>query len=86
MRDQLSEIRVKGLDAFATAETSERLESLRQHYLGKKGVLTEILKGLGKLSHDERRELGQLANEIKQLISSGDRRTAKRSFSIKRRF
>jgi phenylalanyl-tRNA synthetase alpha chain len=68
MRDQLSEIRVKGLDAFATAETSETLESLRQHYLGKKGVLTEILKGLGKLSPDERRELGQLANKIKQLF------------------
>ena len=66
MRDQLSEIRVTGLDAFATAGTAESLESLRQHYLGKKGVLTEILKGLGKLSHDERRQLGQLANEIKK--------------------
>ncbi len=66
MKEKLSEIRGKGLDAFATAETSEKLESLRQHYLGKKGLLTEILKGLGKLSPDERKQLGQHANEIKQ--------------------
>ncbi|HNZ62886.1 MAG TPA: phenylalanine--tRNA ligase subunit alpha [Bacillota bacterium] len=69
MTDKLKEIRLAGLEAFAAAETSDQLELLRQQYLGKKGLLTEILKGLGRLSPEERRQTGQLANEIKNQLA-----------------
>lgn len=41
------------------------LQDLKVQFLGKKGQLTEILKSLGKLSPEERKEIGQKANEIK---------------------
>ena len=41
------------------------LESLRVHYLGKKGLLTEQLKEVGKLPKDERPDAGQKINQVK---------------------
>jgi phenylalanyl-tRNA synthetase alpha chain len=46
------------------------LEELRVHYLGKKGLVTEQLKSLGKLSAEERPAAGQRINEVKQEIQS----------------
>jgi phenylalanyl-tRNA synthetase alpha chain len=51
------------------------LESIRVKYLGKKGELSQILRGMGGLSAEERPRVGQLANEVKakieKLISDG---------------
>jgi phenylalanyl-tRNA synthetase alpha chain len=49
-----------------TAETVEQLEQVRVDLLGKKGVLTELLKGLGKLSPEDRPAAGQAINDAKQ--------------------
>jgi len=46
------------------------LEELRVHYLGKKGLVTEQLKSLGKLSAEERPAAGQRINEVKQAIQA----------------
>ena len=46
------------------------LEELRVLYLGKKGLVTEQLKSLGKLSAEERPAAGQLINEVKQAIQA----------------
>lgn len=46
------------------------LDEVRVRYLGKKGVLTEQLKSLGKLSAEERPQAGQRINEIKQAIQA----------------
>jgi len=53
-------------------ETSDLklLEELRVRYLGKKGLVTEQLKSLGKLSADERPAAGQLINQVKQAIQA----------------
>ena len=48
--------------------THEEVEELRIRYLGKKGKLTQILKGLGKIPAGERAQAGQLANEVKTYI------------------
>ncbi len=53
----------------ATSEL-KALEELRVHYLGKKGLITEQLKSLGKLSAEERPAAGQRINEVKQEIQS----------------
>jgi phenylalanyl-tRNA synthetase alpha chain len=52
--------------AIAAAGDSATLEQLRVDYLGKKGQITALLKGLGKLSAEERPKAGALINVIKQ--------------------
>jgi len=51
-----------------SAPDLDSLDRVRVRYLGKKGVLTQILKGLGNLSPDERRDIGQRANVLKRDI------------------
>jgi phenylalanyl-tRNA synthetase alpha chain len=52
--------------AIAAAEDGATLEQLRVDYLGKKGQITALLKGLGKLSAEERPKAGALINVVKQ--------------------
>ncbi len=44
----------RGIDAVSAAEDLRGLDEVRINYLGKKGGLTELLKGLGKLEPQER--------------------------------
>ncbi|KNZ40988.1 phenylalanine--tRNA ligase subunit alpha [Acetobacterium bakii] len=46
------------------------LDNLRIKYLGKKGELTIALKGMGKLSKEERPVIGKLANEVREEIEN----------------
>jgi phenylalanyl-tRNA synthetase alpha chain len=52
--------------AIAAAEEGVTLEQLRVDYLGKKGQITALLKGLGKLSNEERPAAGAKINVVKQ--------------------
>lgn len=54
--------------AIAAAEDGATLEQLRVDYLGKKGKLTALLKGLGKLSAEERPAAGAQINVVKQAL------------------
>ncbi|TVP68232.1 MAG: phenylalanine--tRNA ligase subunit alpha [Leptolyngbya sp. LCM1.Bin17] len=54
--------------AIAAATTLDQLEQLRISYLGKKGQLSKVLGGMGKLSAAERPRIGALANQVKGLI------------------
>ncbi|MGB3200055.1 MAG: phenylalanine--tRNA ligase subunit alpha [Nodosilinea sp.] len=56
--------------AIAAAATLDDLEQMRVSYLGKKGQLSKVLGGMGKLSPDERPRIGALANEVKELIQT----------------
>jgi phenylalanyl-tRNA synthetase alpha chain len=56
--------------AIVAATTLEDLEQLRVGYLGKKGQLSKVLGGMGKLSAEERPRIGALANEVKELIQT----------------
>lgn len=61
-------------DAFdqvlAKADASATIDSLRVRYLGKKGELTAILRGMGTLSAEERPAAGQLANQVREHIEN----------------
>ena len=50
------------------AEDAATLDQVRVEYRGKKGKLTDLLKGLGKLSNEERPAAGQKINQAKQVI------------------
>lgn len=52
-------------DSLKGVESEAGLAELKAAFLGKKGKLTEVLKGLGKLTAEERPEVGSKANEIK---------------------
>jgi len=56
--------------AFAVIPDAPALEQAKARYLGKTGVLTELLKGLGKLPPEQRRDFGAQINAAKQRIES----------------
>ena len=68
MKDQLNKILQNAKEKLAEAKTREEIEDLRVKLLGKKGEITAILKSMGQLSKDERKELGQAANKARSEI------------------
>lgn len=68
MRDKLDAIGNQALQELQGIQTLEQLEQLRVSILGKKGALSEVLKGLGSVSADERPKIGAAANEWKRRI------------------
>ena len=64
MKELLNQLRSEFIERLNAIEDTEDLEELRVKYLGKKGLMTEALKGMGKLSKEERPVIGKLANEI----------------------
>lgn len=79
MREKLEQILVKALDEVSTADTKETLEAARVKYLGKKGELTAILRGMGQLSAEERPVVGQVANEVRAKIEAAIEAAAERA-------
>ncbi len=65
---ELSTLESTALNEIQSANDLDALDAMRVHYLGKKGVLTEQLKSLGKLSKEERPAAGQEINKIKVVI------------------
>ena len=68
MRETLEKIKAEALEALSAPSAS--IEDLRIKYLGKKGELTAVLRGMGKLSAEERPVIGQLANDIRAEIEA----------------
>ncbi len=68
MKEKLEQIRASVEEALKTADAMDALENIRIRYMGKKGELTAVLKGMGKLSAEERPKIGALANEIRQKL------------------
>ena len=68
MKEALLNIKEKARDEIKKAATSKELDDLRIKYLGKKGELTAILKGMGALSNEERPLIGKIANEVREEI------------------
>jgi len=69
MEQQLTALQEKALSAITDAKNSVQIESLRVQFLGKKGELTEILRGLKDLDPALRPKIGELSNQVKEKIS-----------------
>lgn len=65
MEQQLKSLKAEAIQAFSAAENLNALNELRVEYLGKKGSLTTILRGLGALSLEDRPKVGQMVNEVR---------------------
>lgn len=70
MKEQLNNIKIQAEKELSTVATIQELEGLRVKYLGKKGELTAVLRGMGALSAEERPVIGQLANEVRAYVES----------------
>jgi phenylalanyl-tRNA synthetase alpha chain len=68
MNEQLENLRSRALDEIASVVGEEELQNFRVKYLGKKGELTSVMKGIGSLSPEERPLFGQVVNSIRDLL------------------
>ena len=68
MKEQLNQILSQALGQVSSVTSQQELEAVRVKFLGKKGELTGVLRGMGKLSAEERPVIGQLANEVRAQI------------------
>ena len=70
MKEKLKQIRTAALEQLDAVDSTEKLEQLRVKFLGKKGELTAVLRGMGALSPEERPAIGQIANEIRESVEN----------------
>ena len=66
MKEQISRLAAKLEEDLKKIKSAQELESARVSYLGKNGAITGLLKGMGTLSGDERKTMGQVVNELKR--------------------
>lgn len=70
MKERLKELQQEAIAKIEAATDLKALNDVRIAYLGKKGPITEVLRGMGKLSAEERPVMGALANDVREAISS----------------
>ncbi|OIK12948.1 phenylalanine--tRNA ligase subunit alpha [Bacillus sp. MUM 13] len=69
MQERLQELQEEALQKVLNASELKELNDIRVAYLGKKGPITEVLRGMGKLSAEERPKVGALANVVREAIA-----------------
>lgn len=85
MKEMLEKIKAEAAAKLEAANAD--LEAIRVQYLGKKGELTGVLRGMGALSAEERPKIGQMANEVRAYIEQRieDRRAAQEAEALQQR-
>ena len=68
MTEKLKELKALAQEKILGAESIQQAEALRVEFLGKKGKITDILKSMKDLAPEDRKSLGQVANETKAQI------------------
>jgi phenylalanyl-tRNA synthetase alpha chain len=70
LQAELARLREAAEAEIAAAESTEGLEAIRVRYLGRKGSLNAILRGLGQLPAEERPAMGALANTVRDAVAA----------------
>jgi phenylalanyl-tRNA synthetase alpha chain len=68
LEKQISELQAGALKRIAAAHSPDEIESVRVEVLGRKGVLAQVSKDMGKLAPEERANVGKLLNAAKQAL------------------
>ncbi len=76
--EQLNAMRDEALERIGGAQDLEALDAVRVEYLGKKGSLTAVLRGLGQVPDDERPAVGKAANEVRAALEEAIREREER--------
>ena len=69
MEQQLKQLEQEALAKIEAASNVKELNDVRVAYLGKKGPITDLLKGMGKLSAEERPKMGALVNTVRENLT-----------------
>ena len=87
MKERLQELQQEAIAKVEAASALKELNDVRVAYLGKKGPITEVLRGMGKLSAEERPVMGALANEVREAIASKieEKQTALETAEVERK-
>ena len=68
MKERLEAIKKSALEQIEQAQKMERLNAVKVNFLGKKGELTKVLKGMKDVAKEDRPKVGQMVNETRQII------------------
>ena len=69
LQDELTQLRDQALGEIEATTDLKALNQVRVHWLGKKGPLTEVLRGMKDLTPEERPVVGALANEVRDALT-----------------
>ena len=64
MKERLEAIRERALAQINETDSLDKLNDIRVAFLGKKGELTEVLKGMKEVAPEDRPKVGQIVNEL----------------------
>ena len=78
MREELARLREAALAEIASCRAEAELEAVRIRYLGRKGSLTQVVRGLATVPPDERPALGALVNQAKEAVEAAVARAGER--------
>ncbi|TAR55236.1 phenylalanine--tRNA ligase subunit alpha, partial [Lactiplantibacillus plantarum] len=70
LQDRLTELRDQGLADIKSADVLKKVNQVKVDLLGKKGPITEVLRGMRDLSPEERPKVGAYANEVRDRIQA----------------
>lgn len=68
MKEKLQAIREEAIKKMEESDALDKLNDIRVAYLGKKGKLTEVMKGMKDVAAEERPKVGQLVNDTRKAI------------------
>ncbi len=68
MKEKLAQIREKALAQIKSTDSLDKLNEVRISFLGKKGELTEVLKGMKDVAPEDRPQVGQIVNDTRAAI------------------
>src|SRR5699024_9050301 len=70
MKEQLESLQNEALDSISKTQDLKKLQEIKVSFVGKKGSLTSVLRGMGKLSKEERPIVGEVANRVRSSITA----------------
>lgn len=70
MKEEIAKIKEKSIKEIKQCKEEKELNELKVKYLGKKGELTACLRGMGKLTPEERPMIGSLVNQVRDELES----------------
>ena len=72
MKEKLEQIKENSLKKINECKTILELQEVMKELTGKKSELTEIMKSMGSLEPNERREIGMITTEIKKVVAEAN--------------
>ena len=69
MENKIKELKAQFENELSAIKDLSELEDIRVSYLGKKGSVTDLLKGMRELSNEDKKAFGQKINELKGTVA-----------------